>query len=259
MAKSVHRLSCQLMTQQGLQTLDMRHTLPNLKNLLLTLTSSLEDEESSLATQGNVHESRDAKDTATADTDTGARTPPRDNTPRKALFAPISGFWLSRGGSNAARTPNGLSAPPLSSSTLETRTSEQAEATAATLSPEPDVPVEHPLEERYNPKLPNGNSTVPKVNGLPMDSDTAISEESVTETAGTSVDDEGDTETIKDGTVGRAAAQGSWITKAFFGQIEKGPHGASVRWKRSTAATTLAAAATPGVGEVGRMNDTIVR
>lgn len=249
------------MTQQGLQTLDMRHTLPNLKNLLLTLTSSLEDEELDRTTRRNV---QDAEDTTSADTDTSVCMP-HDDPPRKALFAPISGFWLSRSGSNATRTSNGLSAPPSSSSTPETRASEQSGVAADVLPSEPDVPADHPAlpDDRDKIKPSNGHATAHKVNGLPVDSNTATSDESAAETVDASVDDGGDTETIKDGAIGRVAAQGSWITKAFFGQIdrdrdrEKSAHGAGVRRKRSTVATTTAA--TAGARDVGRTNDTIVR
>lgn len=241
------------MTHQGLQALDMRHTLPNLKNLLLTLTSSLEDEENSPTTHEPAHENTNAEDTSIAETDTGARTPRQDNPLRKPFFAPISGFWLAKSASSAARTSNELPAPPLPSFA---RPSEDSEVAAATLTWEPEAPAEHqpPLEDSDNLKLSNGKTAT--LNGLSVDSDTATSEESATETVGTSVDD-GDTETIKDGTVGRTAVQGSWITKAFFGQIdrerdrEKAPHGATIRRKRSTAAAALAVAATAGAG-VGR-------
>jgi len=112
------------------------------------------------------------------------------------------------------------------------------------------VPAEHPpaLEDTNTLKLPNGHTTILKPNGLSVNSNTAASEQSATETVGANADD-GDTETIKDGTAGCSAAQSSWITKAFFGQIDrdrdrdKGPHSTSVHRKRSTAAITLAAAA----------------
>jgi len=228
--------------------LDMRHTLPNLKNLILTLTSSLGDEERGPTTQGDVHENTDGKNTIAED-DTGTRTPLRDNPPRKTFFAPISEFWLARSGSNTAKTPNGSPVPPLHPFTPETGPSEDPEAAAAALTSPHEAPVEHSpaLEDTNTLKLPNGNNTL-KSNGLSVGSDTAISEQSATETVGTRADD-GDTETIKDGTAGRAAAQSSWITKAFFGQIDrdrdrdKGPHSASVYRKRSTAAITLTAAA----------------
>lgn len=211
----------QLMTQQGLQTIDMRHTLPNVKNLLLTLTSTLEDDEVQryVATQQfqakNIvlrkwlHSERNDRagspltpvnDDTVLQRDTASTTPINGNTLRRPFFTPISGFWLSK------RDMNGPFAAPSLPSTPELSASEAVESIAPP-----------PTQEETSV---NGGPTFHHVSGIS------------TEPRNVSKVDDEDTETIKDGVTGTGssigvgagsgrAAQGGWLTKAFFGQIER--------------------------------------
>ncbi|KAF8338193.1 UV radiation resistance protein and autophagy-related subunit 14-domain-containing protein [Cantharellus anzutake] len=98
-----------LMTEHNLQALDMRHTLPNLKNLLLALTTTTNAGEGDSTLQTVMQQtgpsrnlrsiqttagSIDVSNPVPASTSYGAESP----TPRRTFFPPITlpGFWQTR-------------------------------------------------------------------------------------------------------------------------------------------------------------------
>lgn len=291
-------VAIQLITQQGLQTLDMRHTLPNLKNLMLTLTSGLEDDADSTqarnqetvthadegssplpsATDADPNTTSASADDASSN---GAPTPTNGNTPRKAFFAPIniSGFWQLRGGSgfSTLRSTNGPSAAPSLPSTPELTTPEDSGSSDITSSPASgtDATSNSELEADIVPAAESGpqdvdqDSTASRMN---RNGDAPIVDSNTTVSASSAATEEetDDTETIKDGTTGRASHSPShsrshsqqssgWLTKAFFGQQidrerdlrEKGMNSASAGFpngKRGRRGAAAAITIGPGGG-----------
>lgn len=248
------------MNQQGVQTLDMRHTLPNLKNLMLTLTTNLEDDsDTQQRSVAPIEGIAPAATTATSLTDidtersadssadpdagassTGTPTPTNNDTPRKPFFAPIniSGFWHLRGssGSSTVRATSGPSAEPSLPSTPELSGAEDSsDVTPPATPPDPetnDQPADSDTAAQDNDPiiLPGKVDVSPNVEaGLPLGQSNGTESSTTASTAAsTTEEDVDDTETIKDGAVGRPSLlpsqahatvqQSGWLTKAFFGQ-----------------------------------------
>lgn len=251
------------MIQQGVQTLDMRHTLPNLKNLMLTLTTTLdEDVEMGPSSKQPAHANGNASPTLVTDADSSnAPTPTNSNTPRKPFFAPLTGLWHLRSGSSTLRSTNGPSTVPSLPPTPELNTPEDSDATILTSPSEPDtdagqIPVSSRDTSLLEETIRNGDAAADNTSSTIDMSASNIATVTPAEEDG---DDEGDTETIKDGSVERAPQQSSWITKAFFGQIDRerdwdrerekttgpGTRGSGRRKKSAVAASTVSSTPPP--------------
>lgn len=159
-----------------------------------------------------------------ADTDADAPTTPTANQPqtagRKQFFAPITDFWSRR----SASSSNGkASSSPSLPGTPELSGSEEVEG----VSHAGDTSVEEVSVDDSQSHISATTDRSPSVDAVSVrtvtkstaDDPLPSNDMSTSSATTTTEDDAEDTETIKDGSVGRAAAsQSGWLAKAFFGQ-----------------------------------------
>jgi len=110
-----------LMSERNLRALDMRHTLPNLKNLLLTLTNGTSDEGPSVKAPANTRsiDVSEASLASESSESTADATPTA--TPRRQFLSPLAAMLRSKyasvspphATSPATARPNGSASSPL--------------------------------------------------------------------------------------------------------------------------------------------------
>ncbi|KAF9513061.1 hypothetical protein BS47DRAFT_1344778 [Hydnum rufescens UP504] len=226
-----------LMTERNLQALDMRHTLPNLKNLLLTLTNDADEEEpirysgidASLSTLDSFGSPKSNKTATLHNGDASSHSPKPSNpttptlpvhalppTPRKAFFSPIAGLWLSRRSSTIANA-NVASAPiALADAPEPAVDDDETEGLGSVVgAQDPGVPAS---EEIVTIDRGNENDVAPGQEPWMLASQDRVAEPTATTTGPDAIDSaDNDVEGSPEVPVEPTVKEGSWLTTNGIG------------------------------------------